>query len=32
MRRHITHAIRITLPLAVLAAVGLVEEAGLRWN
>ncbi len=32
MRRRITNAIRIALPLAVVTATALVEEAGLRWN
>jgi hypothetical protein len=32
MRRRLTHLIRIALPLAVLAATSLVEEAGQRWN
>jgi hypothetical protein len=32
MRRRIARMIRIALPLAVLTATALVEEAGQRWN
>jgi hypothetical protein len=32
MRHRISHMIRIALPLAILAATSLVEEAGQRWN
>jgi hypothetical protein len=31
MRRRIVAALRIALPIAILSATALVEEAGLRW-
>jgi hypothetical protein len=32
MRRRLVALFRIALPIAVLAAAALVEEAGQRWN
>ena len=32
MRRRVVALFRIAVPIAVLAAMALVEEAGLRWN
>jgi hypothetical protein len=32
VRDQIIRAIRIALPVAIFLAVGLVEEAGLRWK
>jgi hypothetical protein len=32
MHHRLSHLVRVALPLIVLAAAGLVAEAGLRWN
>jgi hypothetical protein len=32
MRQRVAVSIRVALSLSVLIAIGLVSEAGLRWN